>query len=112
MEGWFKPHAYALILLRREGYPCIFHADYYGAHYKDRGNDGEEYEIWLESHKWLIDKFLWVRQNCAYGEQYDYFDHPNTIGWTRLGDEEHPGGVAVVLTNGEEGFKRMEVGTI
>ncbi|MGY6530933.1 MAG: alpha-amylase [Cyanobacterium sp.] len=110
VEGWFKPHAYALILLRREGYPCIFHADYYGAHYKDRGNDGEEYEIWLESHKWLIDKFLWVRQNCAYGEQYDYFDHPNTIGWTRLGDEEHPGGVAVVLTNGEEGFKRMEVG--
>ena len=26
-------------LLRRDGYPCIFYADYYGAHYKDdQGN--------------------------------------------------------------------------
>ncbi len=110
VEPWFKPLAYALILLRREGYPCIFHGDYYGAHYKDTGNDGEEYEIWLDSHQWLIDKFLFARKTYAYGEQYDYFDHANTIGWTRLGDEEHPGGMAVVLSNGEEGTKWMEVG--
>ncbi len=110
VEGWFKPHAYSMILLRREGYPCIFYPDYYGAHYKDSANDGQEYEIWLDSHKWLIDKFLWVRQTYSYGEQYDYFDHANTIGWTRLGDDEHPGGMAVILTNGDEGFKSMEVG--
>jgi alpha-amylase len=110
VESWFKPIAYALILLRREGYPCIFYADYYGAHYKDRGKDGNEYEIWIDSHQWLLDKFLLVRQTYAYGEQYDYFDHPNTIGWTRLGDEEHPGGMAVVLSNSEEGRKFMEVG--
>jgi len=109
VEGWFKPLAYALILLRRDGYPCIFYADYYGAHYKDTGNDGEEYEIWLDSHQWIIDKFLLARQNYAYGEQYDYFDHANTIGWTRLGNEEHPGGMAVVLSNGAEGTKYMEV---
>jgi alpha-amylase len=30
VEPWFKPLAYALILLRREGYPCLFHADYFG----------------------------------------------------------------------------------
>ncbi|MBF2062822.1 MAG: alpha-amylase [Calothrix sp. C42_A2020_038] len=110
VEAWFKPLAYALILLRREGYPCIFYADYYGAHYKDTANDGNEYEIWLESHKWLIDKFLFARQTYAYGDQYDYFDHANTIGWTRLGDEEHPGGMAVVLSNGSDGSKFMEVG--
>jgi alpha-amylase len=110
VEGWFKPLAYALILLRREGYPCIFYADYYGSNYQDTGNDGDEYEIFLTQHQWLLDKFLWVRQTCAYGEQYDYFDHPNTIGWTRLGNEEHPGGVAVVLSNGEDGSKSMEVG--
>ncbi len=110
VEGWFKPLAYALILLRRDGYPCIFYGDYYGAHYKDTGNDGGEYEIWLDSHQWIIDKFLFARQNYAYGDQYDYFDHPNTIGWTRLGDAEHPGGMAVVLTNGAEGSKWMEVG--
>jgi alpha-amylase len=110
VEDWFKPLAYALILLRSEGYPCVFYADYYGAHYKDNGTDGNEYEIWMASHKMLIDKFLFARQNHAYGEQYDYFDHPNTIGWTRLGDEEHPGGMAVVLSNGDEGSKYMEVG--
>ncbi|NES05736.1 MAG: alpha-amylase [Okeania sp. SIO2F4] len=110
VEAWFKPLAYALILLRDEGYPCIFYADYYGAHYKDNGPDGNEYEIWLESHKWLIDKFLYARETYAYGDQYDYFDHANTLGWTRLGDEAHPGGMAVVLSNGDEGTKWMEVG--
>ncbi|WP_055075494.1 alpha-amylase [Pseudanabaena sp. 'Roaring Creek'] len=110
VEAWFKPLAYALILLRREGYPCLFYADYYGAHYKDWGKDGNEYEIWIESHQWLLDKFLSVRQTYAYGDQIDYFDHPNTIGWTRLGDEEHPDGMAVVMSNSEEGRKWMNIG--
>jgi alpha-amylase len=110
VEGWFKPLAYALILLRRDGYPCIFYADYYGAHYKDTGKDGNEYEIWLDSHQWILDRFLYARRTYAYGEQYDYFDHANTIGWTRLGDEAHPGGMAVVLSNGDAGTKWMEVG--
>lgn len=111
VKSWFKPLAYALILLRRDGYPCIFYADYYGAHYKDKGRDGNEYEIWLDSHQWLIDKFLSARQTYAYGDQYEYFDHANTVGWTRLGDDQHPGGMAVVISNGEFGSKWMEVGT-
>ena len=110
VESWFKPLAYALILLRREGYPCIFYGDYYGAHYRDHGKDGNEYEIWMDSHRWLLDKFLFARQTYGYGDQYNYLDHPNTIGWTRLGDAEHPGGMAVVLSNGSEGWKYMEVG--
>ncbi|GBO53979.1 cytoplasmic alpha-amylase [Pseudanabaena sp. lw0831] len=110
VEAWFKPLAYALILLRQEGYPCIFYGDYYGAHYKDWGKDGNEYEIWMESHQWLLDKFLFARQTYCYGDQLDYFDHPNTIGWTRLGDEDHSGGMAVVLSNGEDGRKWMNVG--
>jgi alpha-amylase len=110
VEGWFKPLAYALILLRADGYPCIFIADYDGAHYKDTGRDGQEYEIWLDSHQWLIDRFLLVRRLYAYGDQYDYFDHPNTVGWTRLGDAAHPEGMAVVLSNGDAGSKWMEVG--
>ncbi len=110
VEGWFKPLAYALILLRQEGYPCIFYADYYGAHYRDQGRDGQEYEIWMDCHQWLLDKFLEVRQTYAFGEQYDYFDHANCLGWTRLGTAEHPGGMAVVLSNGDDGTKWMEVG--
>ncbi len=109
VEPWFKPLAYALILLRRDGYPCIFYGDYYGAHYKDYGKDGNEYEIWLDSHRFLLDKFMLARKTYGFGEQYDYFDHKNTIGWTRLGDDEHPGGMAVVLSNGGDGTKYMEV---
>ncbi len=110
VEPWFKPLAYALILLRGEGYPCVFYADYYGAEYEDKGRDGNDYKIVIPSHRWLIDKFLYARQNLAYGPQYDYFDDQNVIGWTRLGDAEHPKGLAVVMSNGSGGSKSMEVG--
>ncbi|MDG5798791.1 alpha-amylase [Marinilabiliaceae bacterium ANBcel2] len=111
VEGWFKPLAYALILLRRGGYPCVFAADYYGAHYKGTGKDGNEYEIWMDSHQWLIDKFLSVREKYAYGNQNDYFDDPNCIGWTRTGQEQDSRGMAVILSNGEEGTIQMETGS-
>ncbi len=111
VEGWFKPLAYAMILLRKDGYPCVFAADYYGAHYKDRGKDGNEYEIWMASHQWLIDKFITARKSYAYGDQYDYFDHPTCVGWTRMGNEEARGGMAVILSNGDDGVKHMETGS-
>ena len=110
VEPWFKPLAYALILLREQGYPCVFYADYYGANYRDRGRNGQEYEIFMNSHQWIINRFLLARKYYAYGPQYDYFDHPNTIGWTRLGSQEHPRAMAVILTNGSAGNKWMEVG--
>lgn len=109
VEPWFKPLAYALILLRQEGYPCIFHADYYGADYEDYGKDGNKYRIYLPSHRWLIDKFLHVRRHYVYGFQYDYFDHWNCIGWTCLGNREHPKAMAVIMSDGPAGWKWMEV---
>jgi alpha-amylase len=108
VEPWFKPLAYALILLRERGYPCVFYADYYGADYRDHGKDGGEYDIHMPSHKPILDVLLKARKEYAYGEQYDYFDHANCLGWTRLGNDEHPYGLAVVLSNGDEGFKTME----
>ncbi|MDI6401097.1 alpha-amylase [Balneolaceae bacterium ANBcel3] len=108
VEPWFKPLAYALILLRKGGYPCIFSADYYGAEYTDHGRDGKEHTIIMPSHRWLIDHFLAVRKKHAFGEQYDYFDHPNCVGWTRTGNDAHPGGIAVVISNSKDGFKDME----
>ena len=30
VEDWFKQSAYALILLRKDGYPSVFYGDYYG----------------------------------------------------------------------------------
>jgi alpha-amylase len=110
VEPWFKPLAYALILLRREGYPCVFWGDYTGGHYVDVGGDRQSHEIWLNSHDWLIEKFLYARQHYAHGEQYDYFDHPDCIGWTRLGTPAHPHSMAVILSDGANGSKWMEVG--
>ncbi len=111
VEAWFKPLAYAIILLRRDGYPCIFAADYYGANYRDTGKDGNEYDIEMLSHQWIIDKMLEVRKLFAYGDQIDYFDHPDCVGWSRMGNEEHHGGMAVLLSNGDSGFKKMKTGS-
>ena len=54
---------------------------------------------------------LRTRKEYAYGEEVDYFDHPNTIGFVRLGDPGHAdSGLAVVISNGEDGEKTMSVG--
>ncbi|HYO92525.1 MAG TPA: alpha-amylase, partial [Pyrinomonadaceae bacterium] len=108
VEPWFKPLAYALILLRLEGYPCVFYADYYGAQYSDRRCQ-EGRTVTLYSHRWMIDKLLQARREYAHGEQVDYFDHPNTVGWTRLGSDEHEKAMAVLMSNGADGDKWMNV---
>lgn len=98
---WFKQSAYALILLRRDGYPVVFYGDYYGI--------GGPFPV--DGKKAAIDPLLYTRYHKAYGEQDDYFDHPNTIGWVRRGVEELPGsGCAVIISNGDNGEKRMFVG--
>jgi alpha-amylase len=52
-----------------------------------------------------------ARKRQAYGQQRDYFDHPDLIGWSRQGDGEHPGsGLAVLMSNGPGGRKWMNVG--
>jgi alpha-amylase len=108
VDPWFKPIAYALILLRDEGYPCVFYPDLYGGHYRDRGKDGNEYEIWMPKVK-NIERLLQARCDYAFGTQRDYFDHANCIGWTREGDDSHSG-CAVLLSNGDKGNKYMEIG--
>lgn len=109
VEPWFKPIAYALILLRQEGFPCVFYPDLFGATYKDYGNDGNEHEIFLEKVD-QIEELLKLRKNNAYGIQRDYFEDANCIGWTREGDGEHKG-CAVVISNKDQYEKPMEMGT-
>ena len=51
------------------------------------------------------------RKKALLKTQYDYFDHPNYIGWTREGDDEHiKSGLAVVISNSYDGEKRMYIG--
>ncbi len=99
VEDWFKPSAYALILLMKEGYPCVFYGDYYGI----GGNNSP--------HRGLLDTLLKIRKHGAFGEQIPYLDHPNTIGFTRAGNGDHPhSGCAVLISNGDDGSKLMNVG--
>ncbi len=101
VQDWFKPLAYALILLRQSGYPCLFYGDYYGI----SGEHG------IPGKAGLLDPLLQARLKHAYGEQTDYFDHANTIGWVRMGDETHEkSGLACVMTNGDAGTKNMSLG--
>lgn len=111
VQAWFRPLAYALILLRSDGYPCVFYTDLYGAKYNGNGGDGGDCKVTLDKLD-EIETLLYARKNLAYGEQRDYFDHPNCIGWTRTGDDEHlNSGCAVVISNGEACTKHMEVGS-
>lgn len=97
---WFKPIAYALILLRKEGIPCVFYGDYYGI-----PHDGVSPVMELK-------KLLRLRKSYAYGEQKDYLDDGSLIGFVRTGDEEHVNsGMAVVMTDSVSGSKRMQVGS-
>ncbi|EPE63244.1 alpha-amylase [Exiguobacterium sp. S17] len=98
---WFKQSAYGLILLRQDGYPCVFYGDYYGI--------GGPHPI--EGKKQAIDPLLYARREKAYGQQDDYFDNEHVIGWVRHGSEDiERSGCAVIISNDEEAEKRMYVG--
>ncbi len=100
IPDWFKPMAYALILLRKEGMPCVFYGDYYGIPEKDVVAKNE-----------ILDPILEARNLYAYGEQVDYFNDSNLIGFIRRGDFEHPdSGLAVVLTDTIGGTIKMNMG--
>ena len=100
IKPWFVPLAYAVILLRPQGYPCVFYGNYYGV----KSMEGPSF------HK-SIDLMMDLRRTNVYGAQHDYFDDPDVVGWTMEGDEEHGGnGLAVVLTNRTGGDKAMLVG--
>ena len=99
IPSWFKPIAYAIILLREEGIPCVFYGDYYGI-----PNDSIPAVPSLR-------KLIYIRRKYAYGEQEDYFDDASVVGFVRKGDDEHENsGLAVLMTNAECGSKVMEIG--
>lgn len=101
IEGFFQPLAYALILLRVDGYPCPFYGDLYGLQepHKTPPSCGGK----------LADLIL-ARKLYAYGEQEDYWDNPNLIGFVRRGTWDKKAGLACVMSNAANGEIRMAVG--
>ena len=99
VKDWFKPLAYAMILLRESGVPCVFYGDLYGI-----PHDGVAPAPGLET-------LLRARQKYAWGRQTSYFDRPDVVGWTRSGDSRMPGsGLAAVMSNGPDGARLMCTG--
>ncbi|KAK0634334.1 alpha amylase [Bombardia bombarda] len=101
IEGWFKPLAYALILLRNQGYPCVWYGDLYGI-------KGEH--PFPPSCGGALPKLTLARKLYSYGKQTDYFDYETCIGWVRYGTWDRRFGCAVVISNAGPGTKRMHVG--
>ena len=93
----FTSLAYALILLREAGYPCVFYGDMFGI--------CEPFVSPPTCGGRLADLIL-ARDLYAYGEQQDYFQEASCIGWVRKGMQEGHGsqaaGMAVVMTWGRE----------
>lgn len=91
---WFRPLAYAMILLRESGYPCVFYGDLKGIPHDQVPAVGKALELMLK-----------VRRQYAYGRQNDYLFHPQSIGWTR---EQY--GLAVLLSSRGRHTQKMFVG--
>lgn len=64
VQPWFVPHAYALILLRREGTPCVFWGDVFGT-------AGPQPR--LPACGGRLIRLVKARELFAHGEQEDYF---------------------------------------
>lgn len=104
IEPFFKALAYALILLRYDGYPAIFYGDLYGI-----DPNGEKQSFGPSCGNALA-RFTLARKLYAYGTQRDYFDYRICVGWVRYGTWDRPSGCAVVMSNAGAGEKRMDVG--
>jgi len=81
----FKAIAYAIILLRSEGYPCVYHGDLYGP------DAIPELPVLMKA-----------RAKFAYGSCKDALkksNDPNVVAFARSGTKTRPGCV-VVLSNG------------
>ena len=106
LADWFKPLAYALILLRASGFPCVFEADYHGATYTEHQGEGMV-TIEIPSLRGFLDTCLGLRRELGDAAQVDAFDHPNVVGWTR-----HAPGLTVVvlMSNGNDGRARSGTG--
>ena len=112
--GWvadaFKPHAYASILLRAGGLPCVFagDVDFLRAGSGLPGNEpggeggGAPDAPPLTDHSVLIERLLDARRRFGFGEQEELAVEATHRAWIRRGDDDHPGVMVVVLNAGEE----------
>jgi alpha-amylase len=108
VADWFKPLAYALVLLRRDGLPCVFAADYDGAAYTEQRWEEEPVDVEMTSFRGFLDVCLALRRDLGDADQRDVFDHPNVIGWVRQSVDLT---LVVLMSNGDHGTKVIRTGS-
>ncbi|KAH6913114.1 alpha amylase [Coprinopsis sp. MPI-PUGE-AT-0042] len=86
----FKVQAYALVLLRASGHPCVFYGDLYPNKQYYDATVGMNLKLLVEA-----------RKKFAYGAEEVYLAERNAIGFVRRGDVQGPG-LAVVLSNKDD----------
>lgn len=116
VSATFKPLAYAIILMRVSGYPCVFLGDLDGCNTTGIDDGQGKAEPMTD-----LTKFVKARKYYAYGEQRDYWDHPQCVAWVRTGSKSTDADLsseeagydvsATILCNGSgDGSKWVEVG--
>lgn len=87
VDDWFKPQAYAAVLLNRCQEPCVFYGDYYGMPEMNKGPVP------------FIKEMIWIRKNLLSDDIVDmYDDDPQKACWLARSDE-HP--VFVIYTTSD-----------
>ena len=100
VASWFKPAAYALILLNEAGVPCVFWGDLLGT--PETGDLPAVRELPI---------LMGVRFRAAIGPQHSAFDDPDVVGFAREGRADVPGtGCAVILSDRRAAEKTLYVG--
>jgi alpha-amylase len=110
VQEWFKPLAYAFILLRAGGYPCIFFPDYYGS--TDWVENGQLWHLGQKPGRQYLDLLIKLRKQFALGEER-YYAEVNVAGWVRMGFVPGAKGAMAVVINNSNGVVkgiRMDTG--
>ncbi|AIM24683.1 alpha-amylase [Melissococcus plutonius] len=98
---WFKPMAYAIILLLMKGTPVVFWGDLFGIPAKKVEKMGQTLIILLK-----------IRQQIRSNYELTYFDDPTIVGWTHVDSlNERDFNYAVIMSNDQNGSKQMCIGT-
>ena len=104
VREWIKPLAYAYILLRAAGYPCVFYGDYYGI-------EEQPERLGQPAGKNYLELLLKVRKQFALGEER-YYDDRNVAGWVRMGGVPGArGALAVVINTAANGVRPINMDT-
>jgi len=112
-HGSTAPGLLALILLRQDGYPCIFYGPTITAHTtNDKGQaTAANTKFWLDSQPLASSTSSCLYAgNYATVDQVDYFDTPgHHSAGRRSGTRTTPAAWQVVLSSGDDGRKMDEV---